>query len=932
MKVGSNFIGIKKSFSWVIVFAMLIQVFAGVTPVFADQGGTPKMPSIGDDVVNSGTGTWSNATNGITTDDPMTIESTSAYAAIENIQVSGPIWNLVYGPNKSTHYIVGSNYGFDIPDNSVIEEIRVNIDRRDSVGKPLNRGTSDLSVNLVKGGSIVGTNKASSSIWPIFSSVATYGTGDASLWGQSWTAEEINSPGFGVALSAQSNALAPRIAYVDYMSIDVYYSSAPVIDAHNDIVVGAEYSVGNNVEYTPPNSIDDVDGVLPSTCSLPSGSLFPIGTTPVKCDKTDAAGNVAISTYFNVIVQDTKAPAVPEITSPDNNSKANPSGLYFNWTNSTDISGPVTYEYQSNFNVSATGPAATAANGLSNNYLLVSGSSDNVYTWQVRACDSAIIKNCSVWSDTRTVILDSTAPVNLGKPKAYDNSSNKITSPTNDGNVNWIWTAPNSKIAGLDHYQWKIFKDGVIFDKDVTNSLTVSRTLTEEGTYRFEVRAWDKAGNVTLYSISDDLVYDVTAPTVPVLKKPVDQSYTQNRTPKFNWNHINHAYRYQLQICGMDSGDSGLNNTCTDEILRENGITDDQYILTDVQSLADGEYWGRVRARDEAGNFSAWSASNKFTVDNEAPVVTITALDDGEITNDSTPSFTVTSSDPSTTDCSVNGDINGSMIKDNEGVWSYTVESSLEDGVYQYNVKCIDAAGNKGKSNRTFTVDTINPTGLVTYSTIAPTNGAVIAVLTVDDINGPVEVTDNFGLKTYIFINNGTFTFEFKDAAGNTGSAIATVTNIDRSVPVITLNDSASMSLTVGGTFTDPGAVTNDGSAVVVTGSVDTAVVGVYTLSYNSTDAVGNAATTVNRTVTVNAAPLLLTGEVLGDTDTTTPPLVEEKGEVKGTSDTKKDDTSNWYDASYLGVPWYGWLGGAAVAGGAGWWLFGAFRRRQDEE
>ncbi|WP_220718943.1 immunoglobulin-like domain-containing protein [Agarivorans litoreus] len=77
--------------------------------------------------------------------------------------------------------------------------------------------------------------------------------------------------------------------------------------------------------------------------------------------------------------------------------------------------------------------------------------------------------------------------------------------------------------------------------------------------------------------------------------------------------------------------------------------------------------------------------------------------------------------------------------------------------------------------------------------------------------------------------------------------------------PVLTLVGEASMRLTVGDGFTDPGVNATDNldgdisANVVVTGAVDTAVEGVYTLTYNVMDSDGNEAQPISRTVTVVA-------------------------------------------------------------------------------
>ena len=48
-------------------------------------------------------------------------------------------------------------------------------------------------------------------------------------------------------------------------------------------------------------------------------------------------------------------------------------------------------------------------------------------------------------------------------------------------------------------------------------------------------------------------------------------------------------------------------------------------------------------------------------------------------------------------------------------------------------------------------------------------------------------MTNNDGQNTRIFSENGSFIFEFEDKAGNPGSVVAQVTNIDKIVPTATL-------------------------------------------------------------------------------------------------------------------------------------------------
>jgi hypothetical protein len=86
---------------------------------------------------------------------------------------------------------------------------------------------------------------------------------------------------------------------------------------------------------------------------------------------------------------------------------------------------------------------------------------------------------------------------------------------------------------------------------------------------------------------------------------------------------------------------------------------------------------------------------------------------------------------------------------------------------------------------------------------------------------------------------------------------VATVSNIDAIAPVITLLGLTPVTVGFHGAYSDAGATALDGVDGDITGSivtnnpVDTLIPGVYTVTYNVSDAVGNSAIQVTRTVTV---------------------------------------------------------------------------------
>ncbi|MEK7636891.1 MAG: S8 family serine peptidase, partial [Patescibacteria group bacterium] len=82
-------------------------------------------------------------------------------------------------------------------------------------------------------------------------------------------------------------------------------------------------------------------------------------------------------------------------------------------------------------------------------------------------------------------------------------------------------------------------------------------------------------------------------------------------------------------------------------------------------------------------------------------------------------------------------------------------------------------------------VDVVAPTATINYSTTAATNQNVTATLVP---NETIIVTNNSASASYVFTANGSFNFTFTDLTGNAGTATATVSNIDKTAPVVTIS------------------------------------------------------------------------------------------------------------------------------------------------
>ena len=122
-----------------------------------------------------------------------------------------------------------------------------------------------------------------------------------------------------------------------------------------------------------------------------------------------------------------------------------------------------------------------------------------------------------------------------------------------------------------------------------------------------------------------------------------------------------------------------------------------------------------------------------------------------------------------------------------------------------------------------------------------------------------------------IFVENsidlGQYTFEFSNIVLSSATnqdissdalSVGYINVVEDSIaPVITLLGDTTVSIEVGDTYIDAGATAKDNydgditSNIVTVSNVDTTIVGIYSVTYDVTDASGNAALTITRTVNV---------------------------------------------------------------------------------
>ena len=205
-------------------------------------------------------------------------------------------------------------------------------------------------------------------------------------------------------------------------------------------------------------------------------------------------------------------------------------------------------------------------------------------------------------------------------------------------------------------------------------------------------------------------------------------------------------------------------------------------------------------------------------------------------------------------------------------VVSNTVDTT-QVGTYAVTYSCTDAANNSAiQVTRTVTVEAAPDTTPPTLSITGNTSVTISVGTTYNDegaicedaVDGTIiptvvsDTVDTTQVGTYAV------TYSCTDAANNSAIQVTRTVTVeaapDTTPPTLSITGNTSVTISVGTTYNDEGAICEDavdGTIIptVVSDTVDTTQVGTYAVTYSCTDAANNSAIQVTRTVTVEAAP-----------------------------------------------------------------------------
>lgn len=359
-------------------------------------------------------------------------------------------------------------------------------------------------------------------------------------------------------------------------------------------------------------------GILPTSTIHSTGA--PDGVWYWQVRAIDAVGNVSNWSEIWNVTLDTTAPAIPSLVAPADGAYVQPAGLTLDWSTVADTNGPVTYYYQSSYSstVVANNALSSVIYGpvpLSNSEIDASGSSDNRYYWQVRACD--VLNNCSNWSGPWEVTVDSNAPT-----------------------VDLVFPTPGASATSFQ----------AIFSEDVNEA-------DAENPANYFLNNWPGAGGSGDLVGDANIVYDSLSKTATITFihsgwyiSPEQQWGVQNvRDLADNVQLINPYQEYSTSMVDPVTADSGIDSdwhtapvtftlTCTDV---DGSGCKNTYYTTDgseptigsavgnsVTVSTEGEHVIKYFSVDNAGNTEeVKTASNTVKVDTVEPTSEITTFD-----------------------------------------------------------------------------------------------------------------------------------------------------------------------------------------------------------------------------------------------------------------------------------------------------------------
>ncbi|MCP4964182.1 MAG: DUF5011 domain-containing protein, partial [bacterium] len=651
-------------------------------------------------------------------------------------------------------------------------------------------------------------------------------------------------------------------------TVDVVDTTVPVIT-----LVGANpqtIEVGSPYVELGATATDNYDGDITGLIVIDASGVNTavVGSYLVTYDVTDSEGNAAIQGSRTVDVVDTTVPVITLVGANPQTIEVGSPYVELGATATDNYDGDITGSIV--INASAVNTAAVGSYIV--NYVVVDGSGNPAFGFRtVGVVDttapiitlvganpltievgSPYVELGATATDnydgdiTGSIVIDSSAVVTtvvasyVVTYNVADSEGNAATQVSRTVDV-VDTTAPVITLVGANPQVIEVGSPYVelgataldVGDGDVTGWIVTDSSAVNTstvGSYTVTYNVTDSQGNAATQVTRIVDVVDTTAPVITLI----------GATPQVL--EVVTAY-VELGATATDIGDGDISGSI---VIDTSGV--------DMMTV--GSYLVTYNVVDSQGNAAAQVMRTIDVVDTTAPVITLVGANPQTIEASLLyVELGATASD------NYDGDISGGIVIDASGVNTAVV------GPYSVTYNITDSEGNTA-TQITRTVNVIDTTAPVITLTGADPQVIEVGASYVElgataldagdgDLTGSI-VVDSTAVDTAV-VGSYTVTYDVTDSQGNAATrVIRDVDVVDTTLPVITLVGANPQVIEVGVAYGELGATASDnydgdisGSIVIDATAVDTAVVGSYLVTYDVTDANGNAATQVVRTVNV---------------------------------------------------------------------------------
>ncbi|NEU07291.1 hypothetical protein GZH53_03100, partial [Flavihumibacter sp. R14] len=476
------------------------------------------------------------------------------------------------------------------------------------------------------------------------------------------TAQDGTSKTYTVTVNRAPSSIA-TLASLILSSGTVSPVFAPATTSYTASVSNAASTITVTPTTTEPNASITVNGLTVINGNASGAIALNVGANTITTVVTAENGTTTQTYTLTVtrdLVADTTPPAAPLITSPANGGLLN--------DNTPSYSG--TAESSSTVTVIVDGSTIgnTTANGTGNwSFTPVIPLADGPHTLRATATDLA--GNTGSGSSTNTFIVDTTPPAAPVALTPANGSKTNDNTPTYSGTAEPLVTVT-------------VIVDGTSIGTSIADvsgawSFTGTSPLNEN-IHTIRATTTDAAGNVSSQSNTNTFTVDVTPPAAPVMLTPVNWSVSSDNTPIYSGT-AEPSSTVSVMVDGTSIGTTVANGSGA-------------WSFTGSATIADGAYVVKAVATDAAGNISAASNGNGFTIDATVPTLLSIAREDpfATETNANSVIFKVTFSEVISNYSEDDFSISGSTA-------IISLIEEIGDGVYHVEVSGGDLADYNGE-------------------------------------------------------------------------------------------------------------------------------------------------------------------------------------------------------------------------------------------